>query len=172
MDDTEFRLWASKINELTEPQVANLNQRLKILGKGSGSINGTAPLEPADDWLFDGMYRALKSKGITSPSAIYAVKKTKGYKRYLADAPNVIHELELLLKDSRNSTSARMSLALLIGNVLIRWCEKKRLPLTAATIFSMVCHAREALEMQFPGYIASNLFHIVYDGISPVADNG
>lgn len=169
MNNQEFGLWAAKTVELSDQQLDELNKRIalrKCYGNGNGNGHAESAPPPLNDWVFEGLFTALRNKGLTSLAARRALMNTKGYKQYQKDIAAVMKELETLLP-KRNTASAKYTLAYLVGNALVKWCITKRLPNSASFVLSMVCHAREALELSFPNYISSNMFHVVFDGVKP-----
>ena len=158
MKHQEFLQWKSRLRELDDTQIQTLYESLKQLGKKpNGSAQDTGA--ETDDWLLPGIIAALKSKGMLSTSAILALKNSRQYKRYLEFSPTVRSRLIRLVRTG--DTRSRDTMAYVVGGALILWCERKRLPESPATVISMVCHAKEALELQFPGYIDAQLFQLV-----------
>lgn len=165
MKRQEFLQWASRLGDLDDNQVRELYQRLTQLGK---KPNGTVhEEEESDDWLWPGLVSALKSKGMLSTSATTALKNSRQYKRYLEFSPIVRSRLIRLV--GTGDTRSRDTLAHVVGNALILWCERKRLPESPGTVISMVCHSKEALELQFPGYIDAQLFKLVLGNLDEKA---
>lgn len=157
MKRKDFLDWAARLTELDDTQIQNLYDRLNQLGK---KPNGSIHVEnDPEDWLWPGLVHALKSKGLLSTSAIPALKNGKGYKRYLEHSPQVRERLIRLV--GVGDIRARDTLAHIAGKALILWCERKRLPESPGVIISMVPHTKEALELQFPGYIDAKLFQLV-----------
>lgn len=157
MKQEDFKLWVSRVGALTDAQVQELYERLRLLGKSQSSREHTEIDE--DDWLWPGITAALKNKGWLSSSSVFALKSSKHYKRYQRDAPAVRSRLIRLVREG--DTRSRDTLAYITGQALILWCAKKRLPESPGTVINMVCHAKEALELQFPGYIDAKLFQLV-----------
>lgn len=164
MKEDDFRRWASRLRELDEAQVQNLYGRLQQLGK---KPNGREK-EQDDDWLLPGLIAALKDQGMLSSSAVPALKNSKQYKRYLEFAPLVRKRLSTLIKEG--DTRSRSTLSYVVGKSLIMWCERKRLPESPGTVISMVCHSKEALELQFPGYISAGMFAMILKGLPHLED--
>lgn len=164
----DFPVWKSRLSELSEDQVTELLQSLKLLNKlpNKPFLKQTGFREESD-WLFDGIYLALKRAGWVSDSTRYRLLSTKSYGIYKRDAPAVMKQLEKLLPEGPGQHRAKTTLAYLVGNALVLWVKRrKKMPQKATTVVKFVTRAVEAIEGQFPGYIAANLFHLVIGGIN------
>lgn len=166
MNNQEFGVWAAKAIDLSEQQLTELSKRLAYRKNGNGHTEPQTESVAINDWMFEGMFNALRNKGLISSAARRTLMNTRGYKQYQKDIEAVMKELEVLLPN-RNVSSAKYTLAYLVGNALVKWCAQKKLPGTASQVLGMVGHAREAIELSFPNYISGNVFHVVFEGVKP-----
>lgn len=159
--DEAFKIALANLPHFSPEQKAKL---LLFLKQQKAQAAVEEKPEIGDDWLFKGICSAMKQKGLISGASTYGATRTNGYKKYLAAREELIPELELLLP-TRNRSQSRLSLAMLVGNALIKWCARadgeKPSP---GYILANAVHSLEALELCFPGYISSNMFHIVLGG--------
>lgn len=163
-DDPDFKSLLAALPRLSGPQRAELAKRLKASAQFAEPAS--EPLG-GSDWLFQGIAASLRQKGLISWPSTFGLTKTKGYKKYLASRDSVMKELELLLP-KRDRSQARLALGQLVGVALIKWCAKQCADQPSpGYILANTEHAIEALELCYPGYISSNLFHIVLTGFKP-----
>lgn len=157
MDSERFQRWSSHIHTLTDEQVEVVINKLKLSGHSMPAT--TKSHEQDNDWLFTGLILAMKQAHLTSHGNLSTLRNTKGYKRYAAHSTELMKTLEkLLLKNGGNRTT----LAKFIGQTLIAYCERKRVPLTASNVLLMSPNTLQALEVVLPGYADSGVLqHLV-----------
>jgi hypothetical protein len=171
MKENEFLKWKAALPQLTPEQVTQVLTSLKSLGKiGAVTLDNSA-MGVEDDWLFQGIVMALRKHGLASASGLVGLRRSKAFKQYYVASIDMRKQLAKLIPDGNNKSQARQSLAYLVGVCLIDWCKKRRvvptkkgfkdIPVSAQYILSQTSHILEALDDQFPGYRAANMFHLV-----------
>lgn len=112
----------------------------------------------ADDWLYNGLIRALAQAKLMTEKQCYHWPALPWFKEYLQDRDEVMRDLQNLLP--KGNKSQQFSLALLTGECLIHFLRFKHQDyFFPEQILRKVCNARQALDHQFPGYIENKLFY-------------
>lgn len=178
MNKQDFLIWKSRLIELSHEQASTVVQSLSALGFKDKALEETIH----DDWLLQGMLLAFKKHGYISSAGMFALRKSRGYKKYLG-LKEVLQKDLLTLTGNGRTLSRRDTLAYVVGVAMIQWCKKhcvypvrdaetKKLisfreqALSVSIILSHVQHSRQALEEQFPGYIDAGMFSIVLEGMT------
>lgn len=159
MNKLNFLKWVSHLQELTPEQIKEVQNRIKLLGHAVESVT----LEDSNDWLWTGIWNALKSEGLVTASALLGGQKSNARKAYKRVAEEVQKDLTKLFKRQLGSISSteQVTIGLIVGQCLIKWCMKRKIPPTLGSVLLNTHHSIESIEESFPGYIASGYLPIL-----------
>lgn len=155
MDPKDFKQYCAKLPLLSQAQAEEVVTRISGLGK---SI--VKRIDAQDDWLFQGLTNALLKAGLVSQASLPALHRSGAFKTYAAVAPDLMNELDKLLK-GHDKRIHRLAVAISVGEALIGWCSKRFRSVSSNTVLRSSGKTFEALDEAYPGYIASGLFHMI-----------
>lgn len=165
MKDLEFRLWCSKIIDLSIDQGKQALALMSI--KGHKGEDLTAVPFQDEDWLLPGINQALMSRGLLTKMSETFGRRGPIFVKYQKIGKDVRDELERILRTQlgrKIRSSEYIIYGLTVGNAMIDWCEKRNMSPARGVILVNVTHCIEALEESFPGYIASGMLPAAIGG--------